>query len=217
MTVAEGQGRDTILAEADRIVNGQRREDYGGPFESFSDIARGWAMVLGVEVTPEQVGLCMIQLKVARAKNGGFHRDSFVDIAGYAQCMEFIALARETEAAEGPQPTHSLNVFLHEDGRACVPNGLDWAVHEPGPNDGGSPGDRCPWHLPRREGPITEVAFSHGDGQLCELLPRSDGKVRDGAWVIRAAPPFGGHGHQPGRLCDRAHDTANDNGKENLR
>lgn len=86
--------KETILAEAHRIVNGQRRDDYGGPFESFSDIAAGWSFVLGVPVTPEQVGLCMIQLKVARAKNGGFHRDSFVDIAGYAQCMEFIAEAR---------------------------------------------------------------------------------------------------------------------------
>lgn len=99
--MTDARGRETILSEADRIVNGQRREDYGGPFDSFSDIAAGWSMVLGVQVTPEQVGLCMIQLKVARAKNGGFHRDSFVDIAGYAQCMEFVA---EHRASRGEMP-----------------------------------------------------------------------------------------------------------------
>lgn len=100
-TPAEGgQSKLTVLAEAHSIVNGQRRQDYGGPFESFSDIAKGWSLVLGIDVTPEQVGLCMIQLKVARAKNGGFHRDSFVDIAGYAQCMEFIAEARAEQAAQ---------------------------------------------------------------------------------------------------------------------
>lgn len=114
--------RKTILAEADSIVNGQRREDYGGPFESFSDIAKGWSMVLGTEVTPEQVGLCMIQLKVARAKNGGFHRDSFVDIAGYAQCMEFIHDHRASRGeahpkAPGAPVLSTTNRYSHGDPR----------------------------------------------------------------------------------------------------
>lgn len=130
---------ETILAEANRIVNGQRRADYGGPFESFSDIAAGWSMVLGVEVTPEQVGLCMIQLKVARAKNGGFHRDSFVDIAGYAQCMEFVADAREAQRwGEGRDPL--LSRYRHTDGQACEPRGIDevecWVIVEAPPKDG---------------------------------------------------------------------------------
>jgi len=121
------QQKQTILAEADSIVNGQRREDYGGPFESFSDIAKGWSMVLGTTVTPEQVGLCMIQLKVARAKNGGFHRDSFVDIAGYAQCMEFIHDHRASRGEEAPKGDPGLegqlrfaNRYRHgDDGRIC--------------------------------------------------------------------------------------------------
>lgn len=65
----------TVLEEAQKIISGQRREDYGSPLESFTRIADLWGVVLGTEVTPEQVALCMIQLKVARAMNG-MQRDS---------------------------------------------------------------------------------------------------------------------------------------------
>lgn len=79
----------SVCEEANQIIHGQRREDYGTPRASFERIAALWAIVLGVDVTPQQVVLCMIQLKVARALHG-WHRDSFVDIAGYAGCAELI-------------------------------------------------------------------------------------------------------------------------------
>lgn len=81
----------SLLEEANQIVNGQRRTDYGGMLENFEVIAKGWEAVLGHPVTVNQVILCMIQVKVARAVTGGFHRDSFLDIAGYAQCAETCA------------------------------------------------------------------------------------------------------------------------------
>lgn len=77
---------ESILQEAERIINGQRRDDYGDVRESFELIAALWSPVVGVTVTAEQVALCMIQLKVARAMNG-YQRDSLVDIAGYAGCL----------------------------------------------------------------------------------------------------------------------------------
>lgn len=79
--------QESILQEAEHIINGQRRDDYGGALESFTRIASLWSVVLGVEVTAHQVVLCMVQLKVARAMQG-YHRDSYVDIAGYAGCAE---------------------------------------------------------------------------------------------------------------------------------
>jgi len=92
----------SVLLEAEAIIHGQRRADYGGALESFDRVARLWAPLLGVEVTAEQVALCLIQLKVARALNGlrsgALHRDSVVDIAGYAGCLEMIA-AERTEVA----------------------------------------------------------------------------------------------------------------------
>lgn len=84
-------GEYTILDEArDLVLDGQRQADYGPPGKSFDDIARIWSVILGVEVTGKQVVTCMIGLKVARAANGGYHRDSFLDIAGYVQCLDMI-------------------------------------------------------------------------------------------------------------------------------
>lgn len=79
----------TILQEAQGLVDGQRRTDYGSISASFSRIAKLWSAILDIEVTPEAVGLMMIALKVARATQG-FQRDSLVDIAGYAYCIEQI-------------------------------------------------------------------------------------------------------------------------------
>ncbi len=76
----------TVCQEADQIINGQRRTDYGGVKESFGRIAKLWSAALDHEVTAEQVGLCMVLLKVSRAAQG-FQRDSLVDIAGYAGCI----------------------------------------------------------------------------------------------------------------------------------
>lgn len=85
---------ESILEEAQRIINGQRREDYGSALESFQRIANLWSPVLGVSITPEVVAVCMIQLKIARALNG-WQRDSIVDIAGYAGCIEKIMAERD--------------------------------------------------------------------------------------------------------------------------
>lgn len=77
--------RVEVLREAASLISGDRERDYGPPGKNFATIAGLWTQVLGVQVTPQQVALCMIQLKMARLINGGgVKRDSFVDIAGYA-------------------------------------------------------------------------------------------------------------------------------------
>jgi hypothetical protein len=79
----------SILAEADKAVNGERQENYGSQTANFSNIAAMWSVLLDVTVTPQQVAMCMIALKLARLKKtGGLHRDSVIDIAGYAECLE---------------------------------------------------------------------------------------------------------------------------------
>lgn len=79
--------KPSVLNEAESIINGERRDDYGGPLESFTRIAKLWEPILGVEISPYDVALCLVQLKVARAVNG-MQRDSIADIAGYAGCIE---------------------------------------------------------------------------------------------------------------------------------
>lgn len=76
----------SLLAEAEELVNGRRRQDYGDVGYSFAHVADVWSAILEVHVTPQQFGLCMIALKMTRYGHGRT-RDSLVDIAGYAACL----------------------------------------------------------------------------------------------------------------------------------
>ena len=77
----------SILQEAESLVNGDRQESYGTVTENFGTIAELWSAVLKTKITPEQVGLCMIQVKVARQMYKP-KRDNLVDISGYAATLE---------------------------------------------------------------------------------------------------------------------------------
>jgi hypothetical protein len=72
-------------------VFGDRRRRYGRATELFDAIARRWSVTLGVNVTPAQVALCMIDVKVARLGHDPGSSDSAVDVAGYAACLHEIA------------------------------------------------------------------------------------------------------------------------------
>lgn len=87
---------ETILQEAERIINGDRQGSYGPPEQSLKDIADLWGAYLGKEISPQDVANLMILLKVSRSKRG-FHRDSFVDIAGYAGLTEKLVPKPVTE------------------------------------------------------------------------------------------------------------------------
>lgn len=83
----------SVLEEAQALIHGQRSLDYGGPLESFERIAGLWSAYLGHPLAAEDVVNLMVLLKVSRAKQG-FHRDSYVDIAGYAGCAELVQRER---------------------------------------------------------------------------------------------------------------------------
>lgn len=94
--------RKELLEKAEFIVNGKRDAEYGGPEKSFNDIADLWCAYLGQPdlISPEDVAIMMILLKVARLKGSEYESiDSWVDIAGYAACGGEI-VHRYTKAAE---------------------------------------------------------------------------------------------------------------------
>lgn len=64
---------------------------YGSPQELFAHIARRWSLVLGIDVSPAQVALCLIDLKLARLRRDPSHLDSIVDVAGYAAILSEVA------------------------------------------------------------------------------------------------------------------------------
>lgn len=91
---------ESILVEAERLTNGPRRKTYGHPKFNFTTTGRIWAAILGLEeVTPIQVGLCMVGVKLAREKH--VHtRDNLVDVAGYINTVDMIHQADSENAME---------------------------------------------------------------------------------------------------------------------
>jgi hypothetical protein len=54
-----------LLQHAAGVIE-HRERIYGPPSQSFETIAARWSLVLGATVTPAQVALCLIDLKLAR-------------------------------------------------------------------------------------------------------------------------------------------------------
>lgn len=74
---------ETVLQEADRLINVDRLAEYGGVRESFEGIAAGWSAIFRTPISADQVALAMVWLKVMREAHK-HKRDNIVDIAGYA-------------------------------------------------------------------------------------------------------------------------------------
>jgi hypothetical protein len=87
MSNKEKLPRQQMLEEASGIISGQRDEQYGKPEDNFGRIAKIWSVILGIDISTEDVAMLMVGLKVARYVNkSGFQGDTWVDIAGYAAC-----------------------------------------------------------------------------------------------------------------------------------
>jgi hypothetical protein len=89
------------LRDAARLINGDRNQNYGNPIDNFDRISKIWSVILGVEVTAEDVAMCMAGLKMARyASKSGFQPDTWIDIAGYAGCGFEVGQASKQQEAK---------------------------------------------------------------------------------------------------------------------
>lgn len=88
----EKEFRREVLETAANLISGDRHKDYGCAHENFQRIADLWSPIIGQEITPAQVALCMTQLKVARLVTSPLHADSWIDAAGYIALGAEIAL-----------------------------------------------------------------------------------------------------------------------------
>lgn len=84
--------REEVLTEAMSIVSGARADTYGGPEDSFAHIANFWSAYKGHAFSMEDVAIMLALLKIARLKKSPDHKDSWVDLAGYAACGAECAL-----------------------------------------------------------------------------------------------------------------------------
>jgi hypothetical protein len=81
---------EAMLRQAATLV-AERRKAYGDPAASMATVAKRWSITLGRPVTPAEVVLCLIDLKLARLGHNPNHQDSIIDIAGYAAVLREVS------------------------------------------------------------------------------------------------------------------------------
>jgi hypothetical protein len=88
-----------IAREALGLVSGPRQRDYGPPEQNFERICRLWndhminrGLIPNDRLEPLDVAAFMVLMKLARLAETPDHRDSVVDMAGYALCYAELAL-----------------------------------------------------------------------------------------------------------------------------
>lgn len=81
----------TILEEAADVIDGPRQSAYGDPHDTAQRFAAIASAVTGLEIEPRHMPELMLCMKLARVKpTRKFHRDTWVDIAGYARIREIV-------------------------------------------------------------------------------------------------------------------------------
>lgn len=105
--------RAQVLDAACKAVLQDRNASYGPPESNFQDIADVWNWFLAgrvkeplnlsshvaLKITAIDVAHMMVLMKMARLKHNPMHRDSKVDVAGYAAC----AAECEPRAVQNPE------------------------------------------------------------------------------------------------------------------
>lgn len=75
-----------ILEQAAAVI-AERGDAYGDAADAMAMVAARWSLTLDHPVTPAQVMLCMIDLKLTRLAHDPGHHDSLVDVIGYAALL----------------------------------------------------------------------------------------------------------------------------------
>ena len=86
-------GRISVLMEAEGLVHGPRDVDYGSPVDAFERTAGMLTAMLRHKLlqplTPQDVGMIMCCVKLSRQAYKP-KRDNMTDLAGYAECIQWI-------------------------------------------------------------------------------------------------------------------------------
>lgn len=75
------------------IIN-ERAEHYGDPTPNMERTAELWSAYLGVPLTAHDVSICMILVKVSRARVS-YHSDNYEDMIGYAEIARMVHRGRK--------------------------------------------------------------------------------------------------------------------------
>ena len=83
--------REIVLDAAKQCVVNDRQQNYGTPESNFETIAAYWmvyfkSMNIEIHLNATDVAVMMSLMKHSRLATSPDHRDSWIDIAGYAAC-----------------------------------------------------------------------------------------------------------------------------------
>jgi hypothetical protein len=78
-------------------VIAERSTQYGHATGNMAAIAQRWSATLGRQITPAQVVLCLLDLKLARLAHDPTHEDSAVDVCGYAALLRELTQTSDLE------------------------------------------------------------------------------------------------------------------------
>ena len=80
--------KKTVLEEA-ADISSKRELAYGSPAPHFKSVAVVWSEIIGCEISPDKVPLCMAALKIIRQAHLP-KRDNMVDAAGYLHLTQIV-------------------------------------------------------------------------------------------------------------------------------
>ena len=87
---------EMFLKHAANVI-AERSSQYGDAASNMAAIAARWSATLGHEISPAQVVLCLLDLKLARLAHDPTHEDSAVDVCGYAALLRELIETSNTE------------------------------------------------------------------------------------------------------------------------
>lgn len=123
------------------LIN-ERVKVYGDPKVTFPQIAQAWSAVLGFEVLPYQVPLCLIAMKLVRTSQTPDYSDNSDDVEGYLDIFrkvvgedmihartvdEYVLQKHARRQQSSPTPGLEGHVFV-EDGNRYSCTGCSWAL-----------------------------------------------------------------------------------------
>lgn len=93
---------ESILEEAERLTNGDRRSAYGHPIDDYQRTAGLFNAMFAHKITEpfeaEDLQMVMVLVKLSREIHAP-KRDNRVDAAGYLNCIDLTITERERRAA----------------------------------------------------------------------------------------------------------------------
>jgi hypothetical protein len=85
-----------ILRTANEFITKDRQATHGKAEDNFANIGRLWSAYLNHSITPQDVAILMVLLKVVRFKGNPSHVDNAIDMCGYSALAGEIGQRSET-------------------------------------------------------------------------------------------------------------------------